>query len=200
MPGALDTLAPDPVVLFKDGVDSSRVSGHSLAVLHALLRTSGHSLAVLHALLRTSGNSRCVVTRATATPEEQASVMYELIERHGGMDGGVTYARGLWLAPGQHVIDTYVFWHGYSWAECVEAMAATIHAVGPKKVSHHCGDPARLGVVDVAPSSLAHPDAFLAAAKRLALPGGPIAKVLDPEHNDPTYHIEIPQPAALAVA
>jgi hypothetical protein len=177
-----DTIAPDPVVLFKDGVDSSRVSGHSRAVLVRLLRASG--------------NPSGLITRATATPEDQARVMYDLIESHGGMDGGVTFARKLWFAPGQRVVDTYVFWHEHGRAECIAAMAATIRKVGPEKVSHHCGDPSKLAVLDVAPSSLEHPDAFLAAAHAETMPGGALSKVLAPANHDPAFHLEIPQPTA----
>lgn len=171
-----------PVVAFSSRVDPSRVSAHSLAVLKRLLVAAGCA--------------GCLITRATATPEEQARVMYELIENHGGMDGGVTYARGLWLAPGQRVVDTYVFWHHAGRSECIGAMAATIRAVGPEKVSHHCGDPLLVNVLDIAPSSLEDREAFLLAAHEELRPGGALSKLLTPADHDPADHLEIPQPRA----
>jgi hypothetical protein len=124
--------AQTPMLSFGLAVDQTRVSTHTRAVLARLLAASG--------------NAGCLVTSVTRTPEEQARIMYENLRIHG-----VGSQRKLYLGPGNKVIDAFDV-HAPS-AGVVAAMAAAIRAVGPEKVSHHCGDPAVLNVLDIAPSS-----------------------------------------------
>jgi hypothetical protein len=147
-------------------------------------RVSAHSTAVLERILVTSGNGSCLVTSTARDPDDQARVMFENCERHGA-----AAQRRLYKAPGRRVIAVYQRTAGKPRAERIAAMAAEIRAVGPEKVSLHCADPAVLGVVDVAPSSLAHPNEFRAAAE--ADPD--VSRVLGPP-TDPAFHLEIRQP------
>jgi hypothetical protein len=94
-------------------------------------------------------------------------------------------------AAGNKAIDAYEATAARPPAEQLAAMEAAIRSVGPEKVSRHCADPAKLGVIDIAPSSLVDGPAFFRAAQ--ADPG--VAKVLGPQQSDPAYHLEIPQPA-----
>jgi hypothetical protein len=164
-----------PTISFGVGVDPSRVSVSTRAVLARLLALSG--------------NGGCLVTSVTRTPEEQARIMYENLRIHG-----VGAQRKLYLGPGNKVIDAFDV--RAPSAGVIAAMAAAIRAVGPERVSHHCGDPAVLNVLDIAPSSLEHPEAFLLAAHDQLRPGGAISKILTPADHDPAFHLEFPQALA----
>jgi len=69
-------------------------------------------------------------------------------------------------------------------------MTAKIKSIGPRKVSRHIGDPKKLNVIDIAPSSIriTFRDKFEAAVKRESR----VSKFLAPP-VDPAYHLEIPQ-------
>jgi hypothetical protein len=158
---------------FASNVDASRVSSFSREVLERILARSA--------------NPSGLVTSAARVPAEQARVMYDNLERHG-----IGAQRRLYREPGQKVIDTYALLVGHASREAIiEAMTSTILEVGPAKVSLHCADPDEVGVVDVAPSSLEHPEAFRAEAER----DPDVARVLGPP-TDPALHLEIKQPKA----
>jgi hypothetical protein len=71
-------------------------------------------------------------------------------------------------------------------------MENEIITVGPDKVSKHVADPAKLNVVDIAPSTITDKQAFINAVNE-AMKAGLVSKFLQPP-TDPAYHIEIPQP------
>lgn len=70
-------------------------------------------------------------------------------------------------------------------------MIATIVAVGPGAVSHHCADPSRTNIFDITPSSLVHPVALLAVLQA-ALNAGQLSRLPTPAQRDAAYHLEIP--------
>ncbi|HEX8423481.1 MAG TPA: hypothetical protein VF634_08720, partial [Pyrinomonadaceae bacterium] len=105
----------------------------------------------------------------------------------------------LYKAPGKAVIDEYVKAKnaGKSGDQIKAAMEAKIRAIGPANVSHHCADPAVLNVVDISPSSVTNKLAF-EKSTNAAKAKGAVSKFLTPGNNDPAYHLEIPQPKAVA--
>jgi hypothetical protein len=153
---------------------------------------SVHTIGVLTDILRTAGCDSCLITSTSRTPAEQARIMFNNI-----VSQGVVKQKALYAAAGDTVIVEFenAKRAGKSNDQIIAAMEAKIRAVGPDKVSHHCADPAKLNVVDVAPSSIAKQQAFQAAVNA-ALKQGKVSKFLTPGNNDPAFHIEIPQPAA----
>lgn len=159
-------------IRFGQQVDASRIPPHALAVVERLLTSTG--------------NPACLVTSAARDPEAQARIMLDNLEKLG-----VTAQRKLYKAPGQKVIDTYALVMGRApSAAIIRSMAQTIRDVGPSNVSLHCADPAKLAVLDIAPSSLSRPASFRAAAEKDAA----VSRVLGPP-NDPAFHLEIPAAA-----
>jgi len=115
--------------------------------------------------------------------------MFNNIEAHG-----VAAQKALYAAAGDQVIDVYVVkkGEGKTAAQIKAAMEAKIKAIGPEKVSHHCADPAKLNVTDVAPSSITNKHAFENAVN-VARSSGKVSRFITPNNGDPAYHIEIPQ-------
>jgi len=101
----------------------------------------------------------------------------------------------LYAAPGRQVILEYKRLKplGLGRQVIVDAMEKKILQVGPGNVSRHCADPTTLNVVDIAPSSIASPQRFLAALERARV-GGQVSKFFSPANGDPAFHVEIPQP------
>jgi hypothetical protein len=66
-------------------------------------------------------------------------------------------------------------------------MLAKINALGPSSVSRHCGDPAKLCVVDIAPSSVPDRERFL----EVVMADQRISAHFEPP-KDPAFHLEIP--------
>ena len=162
-----------PILMFGSNVDPSKLSDLSRAVVRELLERSG--------------NPSGLLTSLTRAPHDQARIMHDnlLVE-------GVEKQRGLYLAPGNKVIDVFVASARLNAADTIAAMEARIVELGPQTVSHHCADPKLLGVIDIAPSSLKDTHALIRAAK--ADPR--VSKVLDPDDprcHDPAVHLEIPQ-------
>ncbi len=153
---------------------------------------SVHTIGILTDILRAAKCDSCLITSTSRTPADQARIMFNNIVKDG-----VAKQKALYLPPGQSVIDEYVKAKnaGKTADQIKAAMEAKIRAVGPDKVSRHCADPAKLNVVDVAPSSIAHPQAFQSAVNA-AIQQGKVSKFLTPANNDPAFHIEIPQPPA----
>ena len=150
---------------------------------------SEQSLALIRRWLTQANCPSCTITSTSRTPAEQARVMLANIEQQG-----VDSQLALYLAPGDAVIHEYQRCRaaGLDRAATLAAMTAKIVAVGPGTVSHHCADPAKLNIIDIAPASLAHPAAFLAVLQA-ALAAGQLSRLLTPAQRDPAYHIEIPQ-------
>jgi hypothetical protein len=149
---------------------------------------SDFTRAVLSDIMGAADVTTLTITSTQRSPQDQARVMYDNIVRDG-----VARQKGLYKAPGQAVIDAYAAAKaaGKSPDEIRAAMVARILELGPEKVSRHAADPKVLNVFDVSPASVAHGDAFVAAARSDAR----VSKVLTPANNDPAFHLEIPQPA-----
>lgn len=153
---------------------------------------SVHTIGILTDILSAAKCDSCLITSTSRTPADQARIMFNNIVKEG-----VQKQMGLYRPPGQSVVQAYVKAKDAKKSDdqIKAAMEAQIRAVGPEKVSRHCADPAKLNVVDVAPSSIAHPQAFQSAVNA-AIQQGKVSKFLTPANNDPAFHIEIPQPTA----
>ena len=152
------------------------------------LRVSPHSKKVIEDAMKKSGVATLTITSTARTVNEQARVMYENIERHG-----VAHQKRLYGPYGDAVIDVYsaLKAKGKPKTDIITAMTAKISAVGPNRVSRHAGDPNKLNVIDIAPSSISLP---LRKRFEEALKTDPrVSKLLTPP-TDPAYHVEIPQP------
>src|SRR6201993_5314073 len=148
---------------------------------------SDFSRSVLSDIMGVAGVTTLTITSTQRSPQDQARVMYANIVRDG-----VAKQKALYKAPGQAVVDAYAAAKaaGKSPDEIKAAMVDRILELGPETVSRHAADPKVLNVFDVSPASVAHGDAFVAAARADAR----VSKVLTPANNDPAFHLEIPQP------
>jgi vancomycin permeability regulator SanA len=153
---------------------------------------SVYTIGVLTEILVNAKLSSCMITSTSRTPADQARIMFQNI-----VGQGVAAQKKLYAAPGRAVVDEFVRAKqvGKDDAGIISAMQAKIVALGPTTVSHHCADPSKLNVVDVAPSSVANTTSFVHAVQS-AIKTGKVSKLLTPGNNDPAFHIEIPQPAA----
>lgn len=151
---------------------------------------SSHTKTVLFGILTVAKLNSCFVTSTSRTPADQARIMFDNIMAHG-----VAAQKALYAAAGDEVIDEFVKARkaGKNAAGIKAAMEAKIIAIGPGKVSHHCADPAKLNVIDVAPLSIGDKPAFEKAVHS-ALTKGTLSRFLEPGGGDPAYHLEIPQP------
>ena len=156
------------------GRDMSKVSTYSKEVLKDIMKASGIPL--------------ITITSTARTTHDQARIMFENIERYG-----VQHQKKLYGSYGDKVIDHYSLLKssGKLQAEIISGMTAKITMLNPRNVSRHAGDPNKLNVVDIAPSSIG-----LFARKKFesAVNNEPrVSKFLTPP-KDPAYHLEIPQP------
>lgn len=147
---------------------------------------------ILRKVLDDAGLPSCVITSTVRTPAGQAQAMYTNIEQTG-----IDKQLGLYGPAGQQVVLEYKRLKptGCGRQAILGAMETKIVAIGPGQVSRHCADPAELNVVDIAPSSIARPQQFLAALER-ARAAGRVSQFFSPANGDPAFHVEIPQPAA----
>jgi hypothetical protein len=74
----------------------------------------------------------------------------------------------------------------------IKGMIDKINAIGISKVSNHAGDPTKLSVIDVAPSSIQNKAKFEEEIRKNK-DAGFISRYIFPP-DDPAYHIEIPIP------
>jgi hypothetical protein len=146
---------------------------------------SDNAVRVLKTILRDAGLTSATVTSGRRSSQDQARIMYELIERNG-----VSYAKNLYGSNGDKVIDVYVAGKGAgkSSTEIKLAMESKIKQLGCHNVSHHCSD--EYDVFDVGPSSIADPAAFRRALDA-AVRNRAIEMYLSPP-QDPAFHVEIP--------
>jgi hypothetical protein len=153
---------------------------------------SVHTISILTEILVNAKLASCMITSTSRTPADQARIMFQNI-----VSKGVAAQLKLYKPPGQAVIREFQSAKaaGKDDAGVIAAMEAKINALGPMTVSRHCADPAKLNVVDVAPSSVANGASFVNAVQS-AIKAGKVSKLLTPANNDPAFHIEIPQPAA----
>lgn len=144
-----------------------------------------YSRNILLATLRKAGLKSAKITSTMRTPADQARAMYANLESRG-----ISSQKQLYGPYGDKVIETYdqLKKSGMSKQAILAGMTRRIEDLGPRNVSAHCGDPTKLNVVDIAPSSLSNRSAFekaVRADKR-------ISKFLKPP-ADPAYHLEISQ-------
>lgn len=134
-------------------------------------------------LLEQAACPSCLITSTSRTPFEQARRAL-----------GVSSQLALYADAGDQVIEEYVRTRrlGLAPASIIAAMTATINAVGPSKVSLHCSNPNEVNVIDIAPSSIDDPRAFLQAIEA-AEASGAISRFFSPGRHDPAFHLEIPQ-------
>lgn len=136
-------------------------------------------------ILDNCGIPFCKVTSGRRTIQDQARVMYELIESIG-----VIKARRLYKLPGRKVIKTYVETKamGYPKDLILAEMGLKISLLGAEKVSAHCtADPKKV-VFDVAPSSVPKDEHrhFERAVRSHKL----FHKMLTPPVDPVAFHIE----------
>ena len=160
------------------------VAGEPQVTISANAVVSDNAVRILKDILRAAGLTRATITSGRRTTNDQARIMYDLIERHG-----VSYAKTLYGTNGDKVIDVYdtLKRAGRSASAIKQAMASKITELGCHNVSHHCSD--THDVIDVAPSSIADAAAFRPALDA-ALKHGLIDKYIPPP-IDPAFHIEI---------
>lgn len=145
---------------------------------------------VVRDILAASGVSGCYVTRTIATPKDQARAMYQNLIGTGDSQG-ITKQRELYKPPGNLIIDVYEQNASLPSDEIMGLMEKRIVEVGPELVSHHCGDPNKVFVLDIAPTSIltSKHAAFEVAAKN----DQRVSKFLSPSSGDPAFHLEIPR-------
>lgn len=164
-------------IRFSSSADASVVSDYTTTVLTDIAREVGIDSFVISSTMR--------------NPLQQARAMVAIIL---GTADGLARSRKLYREPGQHVLDVYERMASARIAvqQIIHAMAKRIEELGPANVSHHCGDPAKLNVLDIKPSSIPvdKHDAFVKAAGS----DPRVSKVLGPTSGDPAFHLEIPQP------
>jgi hypothetical protein len=127
-----------------------------------------------------------LITNTTRSPQDQARVMFDNLERLG-----VAAEKKLYKAPGQAVIDVYASMRamGHNADDTKLAMTEKILELGPQTVSHHCAEPDVRSVFDVAPSSI--PVLLRGTFESVVSDCDQVDKFLMPP-TDPAYHIEIP--------
>lgn len=145
---------------------------------------------VLRDILTAAGVQSVTITRTASSPQDQARVMYQNLASTG-INQGIAKQRALYLPPGNKVIDVYEQNSTLPRDQVIALMAARIIELGPSTVSHHCCDPNKLTVLDIAPTSIdptqhAAFEAAVRADKR-------VSKFLTPASSDPAYHLEIPR-------
>lgn len=139
---------------------------------------------VLKRLLRYSGEASALITSTYRSAHDQARAMYDDLES----PPATPYKHG------KKVIDEYDRLKSASATrdETIAGMEAVIVDIGAEKISHHCGDYQRLGVVDIAPSSIQNATRFIAtvsAERAINHFRCPWCKAYDAD----AYHVEIPQ-------
>jgi hypothetical protein len=150
---------------------------------------SRHTLDVISDLGAKSGVSSCEITSVQRSPEEQAHAMFVNCKHLGPPNQFKLYG-----GFGDQVITVYVELSGkLPDAEICARMADKIREIGPEKVSHHCCDPRKLNVVDIAASSI--PPMFLLSFEAAVKSDKRIARHFSPYTvpSDPAFHLEIPQ-------
>ncbi|HKE76985.1 MAG TPA: M15 family metallopeptidase [Acidimicrobiales bacterium] len=146
------------------------------------------SLAILKDVLRAAGLSSATITSTARNATDQARAMYQNL-----VGQGVAKQKKLYGPAGDKVIDVFVALRdeGRSPQEIKDGMRDEIVAIGPSKVSRHCGDPALLNVFDVGPNSLGDGEAKQAFNAAAAAEVGVRVSKYIPYPKDPGDHFEI---------
>ncbi len=108
------------------------------------------------------------------SPRGQAKAMADNVKQLG-----MASQKKLYGSNGDKVLDLY---------PDIDAMTQKINELGPSNVSHHCGGPSILNVIDISPR-MKNGDQFYECLKR----NPKVSKSFGPSSSDPAYHIEIPQ-------
>jgi hypothetical protein len=140
---------------------------------------------ILDGILEKCNVSGALVTSTVRTPDDQARIMYENIERYG-----IKAQRQLYKAAGKLIIDVYESQKSMGAnADAVKhAMAQKIVEIGPEKISAHCTADPNKSVFDVSPSSIPE-ERKNAWVNQVSVTPGLIRFLRPPA--DPAYHIEI---------
>lgn len=150
-------------------------------------KVSEYSRDVLKDIMRSAGITNIKITSTARTAQEQARIMFSNLETYG-----VAHQKKLYGSYGDTVIDEYVNLKAgkKSDGDVIAGMVIKINGLGARKVSRHAGDPSKINVVDIAPSSinLAVRKKFEAAVQAESR----VSKFFSPP-KDPAYHLEIPQ-------
>lgn len=150
-------------------------------------KVSTYTREVLTDIMKTSGITKITITSTARTANDQARIMFENIEQRG-----VSHQKNLYSSYGDKVIDHYskLKKNGKSKKEIIGGLTSKINALGPRNVSRHAGDPNKINVVDIAPSSINVADRkrFESAVSK----DSRVSKFFTPP-KDPAYHLEIPR-------
>lgn len=142
-------------------------------------------------IMMAAGVQSCEITSVARIPAEQAAAMWENLNGPPPLKG-IAAERHLYLEPGNRVIDVYEQNSSLPAAQVIALMTARIIEIGPGLVSHHCGDPSKITVFDIGPSTVKPPESLPAfeAALTEAVKDGRLSKFLSPSNGDPALHIE----------
>jgi len=163
--------AEEPTISYWPGADQSTVTAKALGIIKDILKKAGETSAIISSTKR--------------TPADEARIMYDNLE-----DLGVASQRKLFAWPGQRVIDVYEEKKkaGKGKDEIISALKAKIDELVPCIYSHHCCDPTKLQVIDIAPSSIKDHAKFVKEVGKETR----VSKFFQPP-NDPAYHLEMPE-------
>lgn len=144
------------------------------------------ALNVLREICSRACISAVQITSTARTAQDQARIMYQMIQAKG-----VKYVKELYGSGGQQVVEAYeAAQKKKRSADDIKAtMLNKINEVGPNNVSHHVvGNDGKLCVFDVAPSSIPAnlQEKFMKEAKSHAK----VKRFFGPS-QDPAYHLEI---------
>jgi uncharacterized protein RhaS with RHS repeats len=151
---------------------------------------SDHSAKVISKSMANAGETTATISDTKRTPQEQAQVMYGVIQKKG-----VDATRDMYKSPGKAVVDVYTQ-YSPEWnctrTEAVAAMTEKINELGPTNVSKHCVDDPSLEVIDIASSSISNDKAFNTEIKS----NSEIDISITPYDKDAedAFHVQIIQP------
>ena len=140
---------------------------------------------ILIKILNEAGISSVKITSTIRSPADQARIMFDNLQQYG-----VEKQKQLYGNNGDLVIDEYenAKKEKKTEIEIKQKMEAKIKELGPATVSKHCGDPAKISIFDIAPSSIPETNKsdFVKALKN----SKDLSKYILPP-TDPAYHLEI---------
>jgi hypothetical protein len=140
---------------------------------------------ILGEIFEKCGVLEALVTSTVRTPDDQARIMYDNIERYG-----IKAQRQLYKAAGNLIIDVYESQKsmGATGDAVKHAMVQKITEIGPERISAHCTANPNKSVFDIAPSSIPDVKKKMFINQVSVEPG--LIRFLRPP-VDPAYHIEI---------
>jgi hypothetical protein len=152
---------------------------------------------VLMDLMNECGIDWLQITSVERTPEDQARVMYENIEKKGAASQHELY--GYYGDLVINAYETYTLMQ-YSKEAVIQLMARKIREIGAAKVSHHCNDDPSISVFDIGPHSLRSDagiksDELRKAFETAVRADARVVKFLSPSNSDPAFHLEVREAA-----